>query len=105
MSKTSSIDLSKVDSQGWTALHHAVCPLADATFDNAEIVFLLCKSGAPLEVKNRAGETPADLAKKHNAEKIFRQLQKLGLQTEEPFVMVRYLNLVLIGFGFVKHLF
>ncbi|GFR67750.1 poly [ADP-ribose] polymerase [Elysia marginata] len=83
--KTSSVDLSKADPQGWTALHHAVCPLAAATFDNTEIVFLLCKAGAPLEVQNKAGDTAADLARKHNSEKIFRQLQKLGLKDDKPF--------------------
>ena len=66
-----------------------MCPLDAATFDNTEIVFLLCKAGAPLEAKNKAAETPADLARKHNAEKIFGQLQKLGLQDDEPFVKVR----------------
>ncbi|GFO49166.1 poly [ADP-ribose] polymerase [Plakobranchus ocellatus] len=86
ISKTSSVDLAKTDPEGWTALHHAVCPLAAATFDNAEIVFLLCKAGASLDVKNKAGETPADLARKHDAEKIFSQLKKLGLQDDKPFV-------------------
>lgn len=86
VAKTSSIDLSKTDPRGWTALHHAVCPLAAATFDNTEIIFLLCKAGAPLDVQNKAGDTAADLARKHNAEKIFNQLRKLGLKDDKPFV-------------------
>ena len=43
--KTSPCDLTLKDSKGWTAAHHAVCSLKDATFDNAEIVYLLGNAG------------------------------------------------------------
>ncbi|XP_059138557.1 poly [ADP-ribose] polymerase tankyrase-like isoform X2 [Physella acuta] len=75
--KTSPVDLVVSDKNGWTAVHHAVCSLDHATFDNAEIVYLLGKAGAPLEAKNKAGETPMQLAQKTNAEKIVKVLNKL----------------------------
>ncbi|CAG5125123.1 unnamed protein product, partial [Candidula unifasciata] len=50
--KTSPVDLSLADKNGWTAVHHAVCSLSYATFDNAEIVYILARAGAPLEAKN-----------------------------------------------------
>lgn len=81
------------DKNGWTAVHHAVCSLDHATFDNAEIVYLLGKAGAPLEAKNKAGETPMQLAQKTNAEKIVKVLNKLLVlepynKESQPFVGV-----------------
>ncbi|XP_012945468.1 poly [ADP-ribose] polymerase tankyrase [Aplysia californica] len=75
--KTSPVDLSVSDKNGWTATHHAVCSLEQATFDNAEIVFLLGKAGAPLEAKNNAGETAMDLARRTDAPKIVKVLNRL----------------------------
>ncbi|CAL1535690.1 unnamed protein product [Lymnaea stagnalis] len=75
--KTSQVDLALSDKNGWSAVHHAVCSLEHATFDNAEIVYLLGKAGAPLEAKNKAGQTPMDLAQKTDAEKIAKVLNKL----------------------------
>lgn len=92
--KTSTVDLSVTDKSGWTAAHHAVCSLSHATFDNAEIVYILAKAGAPLEAKNNAGETVMDLAQKTDAENIVKVLNKLLVEAPynkepQPFVRVR----------------
>ena len=77
MEKTSSVDLSKGDKNGWTAAHHAVCSLEQATFDNAEIVYLLGKAGAPLEAKTNSGETLMMLAQRTGAPQVVKVLNKL----------------------------
>ena len=63
--KVSNVNLNTVDKNGWTVIHHAVCPLSFGTFDNDELVFILGKAGAKLNVKNKKGETPLDLAVKN----------------------------------------
>ncbi|BFZ11859.1 hypothetical protein BsWGS_14898 [Bradybaena similaris] len=90
--KTSPVDLSLTDKSGWTAAHHAVCSLSHATFDNAEIVYILAKAGAPLEAKNSIGETVMDLAQKTDAENIVKVLNKLLVEApynKEPQPFVR----------------
>ncbi|KAI8784708.1 poly [ADP-ribose] polymerase tankyrase [Biomphalaria glabrata] len=89
--KTSAVDLSIVDKNGWTAVHHAVCSLEYGTFDNAEIVYLLGKAGASLEAKNKSDQTPMELAQKSNAENIVKVLNRLLAlppynKPSEPFV-------------------
>ncbi|KAH9523062.1 hypothetical protein Btru_065649 [Bulinus truncatus] len=89
--KTSTADLSITDKNGWTAVHHAASSLEYGTFDNAEIVYLLGKAGAPLETKNKADQTPMELAQKNNAENIVKVLNKLLAlppynKPSEPFV-------------------
>ncbi|XP_067678954.1 poly [ADP-ribose] polymerase tankyrase-like isoform X2 [Haliotis asinina] len=73
----SRVNLNAADKNGWTVMHHAACPLAYGTFDNDEIVFILAKAGATLNVKNKDGDTPLDLALRNGAFKIACMLQKL----------------------------
>ena len=56
--KTSAVNLNATDKHGWTALHYAVCPLAEGTYDNDEMVFVLVKAGAKADAKNSDGSTP-----------------------------------------------
>ncbi|XP_064602038.1 poly [ADP-ribose] polymerase tankyrase-like isoform X2 [Liolophura sinensis] len=75
--KTSTINLSATDRQGWTAIHHLVCPLELGTYDNEEILYVLAKAGAPLLQKDSAGLTPLDHALIRGAPRITRMLQEL----------------------------
>ncbi len=62
--------LNDVDSQGWSALHHAV--MSDSSdllgltpgFFNKKIVVYLVKCGSDMKIKNDLGMTPFDIAKK-----------------------------------------
>ncbi|XP_076462850.1 uncharacterized protein LOC143295161 [Babylonia areolata] len=75
--KTSAVNLNATDRKGWTALHYAACPLSTGTFDNEEVVFVLGKAGAKLDVRNAARQTPLDLALANSAPKVAAMLQKL----------------------------
>ena len=77
MKKTSSVNLNATDSHGWTALHYAAAPLELGTFDNDELVFVLGKAGAKLDIRNSAGETPLDLALANCAPRVAAMLQTL----------------------------
>lgn len=76
--KTSPVDLDATDSQGWTAIHHAVCPLEYGTYDNAEMVFVLIKAGASLNRKDHTGLPPLEYALIRGAPKIAEMIQELG---------------------------
>ena len=75
--KTSSVNLNATDNRGWTALHYAAAPLELGTFDNDELVFVLGKAGAKLDIRNSAGETPLDLALANCAPRVAAMLQTL----------------------------
>ena len=77
MKKTSSVNLDATDRRGWTALHYVACPLEDGTYDNDELVFVLGKAGAKLNVRSFDGETPLDLALANSAPKVAAMLQTL----------------------------
>ncbi|KAL8586753.1 hypothetical protein ACOMHN_061266 [Nucella lapillus] len=75
--KTSPVNLNATDKNGWTALHYVACPLAMGTYDSEELVFVLVKAGAKLDLRNAAGQTPLDLALTHSAPKVAAMLQTL----------------------------
>ncbi|XP_052057851.1 poly [ADP-ribose] polymerase tankyrase-like isoform X2 [Mytilus californianus] len=76
--KTSDVRLNATDSQGWTAVHHLVCPLDYGTFDNEEILFVLAKVGADIQTKDNAGLSPLDHALIRGATQLARRLQILS---------------------------
>ncbi|XP_046544640.1 poly [ADP-ribose] polymerase tankyrase-like [Haliotis rubra] len=86
----SKVNLNTVDKNGWTVIHHAVCPLGHGTFDNDEIVFILAKAGTKLNVKNKDEDSPLDLALKNGAFKIARMLQKLENISEKNMKQPKY---------------
>lgn len=71
------MNLNAQDKSGWTALHHCVRPLSLGTFDNAEIVWTLAKAGANLNMKDKDGLTPLDMALKSGADKIAKIIQQI----------------------------
>ena len=75
--KTSSVNLNATDGRGWTALHYAAAPLELGAFDNDELVFVLGKAGAKLDIRNADGKTPLDLALANCAPKVVAMLQTL----------------------------
>lgn len=58
-------NIQAIDSNGWTALHHAACPWWE---ENPEIAKLLIDAGADQTTKDMTGRTPADLAKESGNE-------------------------------------
>ncbi|XP_064600796.1 poly [ADP-ribose] polymerase tankyrase-like [Liolophura sinensis] len=77
VAKKSKVNLNAQDKSGWTALHHCVRPLSLGTFDNAEIVWTLARAGANLNIKDKEGLTPLDIALKSGAEKISKIIQQI----------------------------
>ena len=75
--KTSSVNLNATDRRGWTALHYVAVPLEMGTLDNDELVFVLGKAGAKLDVRNSDGKTPLDLALTNCAPRVAAMLQTL----------------------------
>lgn len=75
--KTSDLDLSAVDKVGRSVVHHVVCPLQTGTYDSEEIVYVLSRAGARLDLADKAGETPLQLALKTGAVKLAARLQAL----------------------------
>ncbi|KAK3611456.1 hypothetical protein CHS0354_032737 [Potamilus streckersoni] len=76
--KTSPADLNAKDSQGWTVVHHIVCPLEYGTYDNDEMLFVLHNAGASINQKDHVGLSPLDHALIRGAVKLASLLQKLS---------------------------
>lgn len=116
--KTSCVDLAITDKVSRTALHYAVSSFEYASFDNADIVYVLAKAGAPIQARNSDGQTALDLARKNNCESIVKILTKLLAmepynKPATPYEKVRILfriailfvcffNLYFIYFNFLK---
>ncbi len=80
----SAIDLTAVDSQGWSILHHVVSPMNYGTYDNVMLLKMLINAGAPLQQQDNAGLTPLDYALIRGAPKLAKAIQKLlGRKKEE----------------------
>ncbi|XP_078675989.1 poly [ADP-ribose] polymerase tankyrase-like isoform X2 [Branchiostoma floridae x Branchiostoma belcheri] len=81
-------DLGAMDNKGWTVVHHLVQPMEYGSFENVEILELLHKEGAPLDVKDKAGKTPLDYAQGLGYMKLVETLHKLlgmtGTLTSPP---------------------
>ena len=75
--RKSSIDLDSQDQQGWSAIHHLVCPLEYGTYDNVRLLALLQSAGANIQVADNAGLTPLDYAFIRGAPKLVKALQKM----------------------------
>lgn len=88
--KTSSVKLNAMDSQGWTAVHHLVCPLDYGTFDNEEILYVLAKVGADIQTKDNAGLSPLDHALIRGATQLARRLQMLSGVEDSKLVLSFY---------------
>jgi hypothetical protein len=54
------VNVNAADSQGWTAVHHLVCPLDYGTFDNEEMLFVLAKVAADIQKKDNAYKLISD---------------------------------------------
>lgn len=65
-------DVNHVDSEGYTPLLLA----ASIDFGDSEMIDLLLKSGARVDVRNKAGETPLDLARKYKHVALIRRLEQ-----------------------------
>jgi len=61
-------DLNCIDEDGWTALMFA------AVEGHAPLVAVLLKAGADKEIKNKDGQTAADLADQRGYTEVFRAL-------------------------------
>lgn len=81
--KTSDVNLNATDNQGWTAVHHTVCPLELGTFDNKEILTVLANCNADIQKKDNAGLSPLDHALIRGACKLAALLQKLSNVPED----------------------
>lgn len=75
--KKSKVNVNASDREGWTVMHHIVCPLEYGTFDNIELAKILANAGAPLNRPNNAGETPLEMAVRTGATKLTQALQIL----------------------------
>ncbi|XP_013787560.2 serine/threonine-protein phosphatase 6 regulatory ankyrin repeat subunit B-like, partial [Limulus polyphemus] len=75
--KNSSVDLTKQDKNGWTVIHHLVCPHPNFTYSDTTLLYLLAKVGAPLNTPDNTGLTPIQLAVRQQAENLVNALQEL----------------------------
>ncbi len=74
-------DINIQDNKGWTPLHYAVLSKSLAT------VVLLVKSGADLQLKNKSGNSPIDIAMRFDAfPEIQDYLEALQEEEQENFV-------------------
>ncbi|XP_060068797.1 poly [ADP-ribose] polymerase tankyrase-like [Ylistrum balloti] len=76
--KTSPVDLNATDCQGWTVIHHLVCPLDYGTYDAEEILYVLWKAGADVLKKDNAGLSPLQHSLIHSASKLSKRLQMIA---------------------------
>ncbi|XP_033735456.1 poly [ADP-ribose] polymerase tankyrase-like [Pecten maximus] len=76
--KTSPVDLNATDHQGWTVIHHLVCPLDYGTYDAEEILYVLWKAGADVLKKDNAGLSPLQHSLIHSASKLSKRLQMIA---------------------------
>lgn len=80
--KTSTVDLSAQDINGWTVIHHIISPLPEYCYTSVVILNLLAELGAPLDTPNASNETPLQMAQNLQRGNIVNALQKL-LKTPE----------------------
>lgn len=92
------MNLNATDNQGWTAVHHTVCPLELGTFDNKEILTVLANCNADIQKKDNAGLSPLDHALIRGACKLAALLQKLSNVPEDKMVSTQVLKLITIIF-------
>ncbi|CAH1779903.1 unnamed protein product [Owenia fusiformis] len=78
------INLAAQDCDGNTVLHHVVTSLDAASYDNENILQLLIKSGAPVETKNKLGQTVLDLALHNHTYNIVNSLQLRTKDKRKP---------------------
>lgn len=90
--KSSSVNLSAQDVDGWTVIHYIVNPLPEFCYTNTVILNLLADVGAPLDIPNAAGETPLQMASKLQRGVLVDALQKLLKTPEDQKVYVVHLN-------------
>lgn len=76
--KTSPVNVNATDHQGWTVVHHLVCPLDYGTFDAEEILYVLWKAGADVLKKDNAGLSPLQHSLIHSASKLSKRLQLIA---------------------------
>ena len=75
--KDSDVDIDAVDNKGRSALHHLIEAIPYATYEDVEILKLLSNAGAELNVKDKMGFTPCDLALKKGGLTLVKALQTL----------------------------
>ncbi|WAR19580.1 TNKS1-like protein [Mya arenaria] len=75
--KTSPVNLAAVDNAGRNVVHHLVCPMDYGTFECEDHLYMLARAGAPLDIKDAAGDTPLQLALKNGAPRLVKRLQSL----------------------------
>lgn len=90
ITRTSDVNVNATDNQGWTAVHHTVCPLDVGTFDNQEILSVLANCEADIQKKDHAGLSPLDHALIRGACKLAALLQKLSGVEEDKMVNIIY---------------
>ena len=77
-----------VDSHGYNVLHHHICALSGAAYENLELLQLLCHVGAPLDAKDKKGLTPLDHALKRGACMVAKGLLKCMEKAAKDFVRI-----------------
>lgn len=75
--KTSQVDLSHKDIMGRTIIHHIISPFNEFSYNDMSILKLLAHVGAPLDLPDKDGNTPLQLALKNKAENALETLQML----------------------------
>ncbi|KAG8179654.1 hypothetical protein JTE90_017793 [Oedothorax gibbosus] len=86
--KTSPLNLSAQDANGWTVLHYLVDPLPDYCYSNTALLNFLAELGAPLEAATGAGETPLQMAARLQREVLVVALQKLMNMPEDQKIKI-----------------
>lgn len=83
--KSTAVDLSLIDHDGNTVVHHAVAPMANFTYSNSDVIVrLLSSAGAPLDIVNTIGKSPLRLAIERKTEKLIQTLKDLLPEDKHP---------------------
>ena len=82
----SEVDVNVVDIQGWTVIHHLVCPINHGTYDNVRLLKMLVDAGAPVQRQDKAGLAPLDYALIRGAPNLAKAIQKLQGKKRDTWV-------------------
>jgi len=74
-------DLEAVDDAACSVMHYCVQPIAFGSYENVELLKLLCNSRATVDLRNKAGQTPLALAYGQDSGRMARVLKDAGATT------------------------
>lgn len=76
--QTSNVQLNTKDCNGWTVVHHLITPLPNKCHENSDVILrLLARVGVPLNMPDKQGSRPKQIALDRNLKTIVDTLHEL----------------------------